>query len=238
MPSAEIVVIADSGNSQKAASGLYGRVREIGLEVDRVGTVADEALALAAEVRGALQRSPDVLLLVGGTPDHVAEAIAAAADRERRGTATGGATPLDAGGEAMLVARTYIVALPGDPGMLELAWTRELVDGLAEWVGKPAHVRGELVILDAPAAVVEGLLGSLADQHPEVYLKAEPANPGQGVRVNALACGGSEGTETAVNIALSAVERAAVASRLRISSTGRTPAHRVDFDGAYHRRGS
>jgi len=233
MPSAEIVVIADGGSSQKAASAVYSRVKDLGLEVDRVANVADETAPLSAEIRSVLQRSPDVLLLVGGTPDTVADAISAASDRERKGALPGGATHLDGGGEAMLVARTYLVALPGDLALVETAWNSDLVDGLAEWVGKPAHIRGELVILDGPASVVEGLLTSLGDQHPEVYLKAEPTGQGQGVRVCALACSGGDGTETAVNIALSAVERAAVAVRLRISSTGRTPAHRIDFTGAY-----
>jgi molybdopterin biosynthesis enzyme len=234
MPSAEIVVVADGGTAQKAASGVFGRVREIGLEVDRVGNVANDPGALGAEIRSVLQRSPDVLLIVGGEPDTVGEAIASAADRERKGSLPGGATTLEGGGEAMLIARTYVVALPGDAALIDVAWNSELVDGLAEWVGKPAHIRGELVILDGQASVVEGLLTSLNDQHPEVYLKAEPTGQGQGVRVLALASGSGDGAETAVNIALSAVERAAVAVRLRISSTGRTPAHRIDFSRAYH----
>jgi hypothetical protein len=127
----------------------------------------------------------------------------------------------------MLVASTYLIGFDASTSTLDSEWSQGLGSCLAEWAGLPVHTRGEIVVLDGGPMAVEQLLASVAAQHPDVYLRAEPAN-GAGVRVCALAPAGVEAGSRLVDAALAAVERAAGGARLRVASTGHKPGAMVD----------
>lgn len=226
----EIVVIAPRGlSAERSATTLFNRLRGLGADIAKVTTAHDELDSLTAEVQAALQRRPGLLLLIGGEADTVGAAVGVATDRATEDFVPEGAVGLESGaGFAMLLACTYLIRLPGDSDGFEQAWSGGVAKCLAEWLGRPAHVEGHLVILDAQARAVEELLANLADQHPEAYLRAEPADEPGAVRVCALACSEAEAAEDVVDLALAAVERTAVAARMRVASTGRRPASRIE----------
>lgn len=227
MATTEILVVGLSP-SDPAATGLFHRLRTLGTDVARVGRADSDMPAVAAEVRSALQRRPGLLFLMGAELAVMGAGIAAGSERSISEDLPAGAVPLAEGaGFTMLVASTYVVAVAGGAVALDAAWSRELGACLAEWVGRPVHVRGELVVLDGGPVAVEQLLALVSVQHPEVYLRAEPAD-GAGVRVCALAAAEAPNAAGTVDVALAAVERAAGVSRLRIASTGHKPGQRVD----------
>jgi molybdopterin-biosynthesis enzyme MoeA-like protein len=227
MGGTEILVVG-LAPSDPAAKSLFQSLRNLGTEIARVGHADVDAAAIASEVHGALQRRPGLLVMVGGTVPILAAGIATGTERSLSGTLPAGAVSLETcDGFALLVASTFVLAIAGGAAELDAAWPAEVGPCLAQWVGRAPHVRGELVVLDAGTAAVEAILATVAAQHPEVYLRTEPAN-GAGVRVCALAAPGPGNAADAVDLALASVERAASASRLRVASTGRRTAEVVD----------
>jgi hypothetical protein len=223
----EILVVGLSP-SDPAVKALFQHLRDLGTEIARVGHSAAESAGIAAEVHGALQRRPGLIVVIGGDAPTLAAGVAAGAERATSGGLPAGAVALEASdGFAMLVASTFVMALAGGSQELASAWPLEVGPSLAQWLGKAPHVRGELIVLDAGTVAVEGILGTVAAQHPEVYLRTEPAN-GAGVRVCALAAAGAANAADVVDLALASVERAASAARLRVASTGRRTASVVD----------
>jgi molybdopterin-biosynthesis enzyme MoeA-like protein len=228
MATAEIVVVSQrEGAAEQTAATLYGQIKALGIDITKVTTVADQPDAVADEVRAVLQRRPSIVVLVGGLLESAVQGISTGTDRRWINGLPAGACSFDTfQGFGMLVAQSYVLAVPAD--LPDHVWDEEVTPCLAEWVGSPSHIRGELVILDASAGAVEQLLSSLTEQHPDVYLRTEPAQGTSGIRVAALCYGEAPAGETAVDIALSSIERAAVASRLRVSSTGHKPARLIE----------
>ncbi len=227
MASTEILVVGLSP-SDPAATSVFNRLRALGTDVARVGRADADAVSVSAEMRSALQRRPGLLFVMGADLAVLGPGIAAGAERSVSEDMPAGAVALEEGrGFTLLVAATYVVAVAGGAVTLDRAWSNELGSCLAEWVGRPVHVRGELVVLDGGPVAVEQLLAVVSLQHPDVYLRAEPTD-GAGVRVSALAPPSAPNAADAVDQALAAVERAAGVSRLRIASTGHKPGARID----------
>jgi hypothetical protein len=222
------IIVAGLSPSDRAATTAFHRLRALGTDVARVGHCDAEIQVIAGAVRGALQRRPGLLFLIGADVPMLSAGTASGADRAAAGDLPAGAVALDAGrGFTMLVASTYVVAVDGHSETLEAVWTDELGPCLSEWVGLPVHTRGELVVLDGGPVAVEQLLAIVSSQHPDVYLRVEPAN-GAGIRVCALAPAGVVNAGSIVDLALAAVERAAAGARLRVASTGHKPGARID----------
>jgi hypothetical protein len=132
----------------------------------------------------------------------------------------------------MLAAGTHVVLLPADVEAFNTVWSGEVGGSLTEWLGHPAHARGELMLLDAEPHVLASLLDAVGREHPAVNLKIGVRRPEEGsVKIIALASGHGERARRAVDAALADMERAAGAARVQVSSSGRVAAHPVGIDG-------
>ena len=126
-----------------------------------------------------------------------------------------------------IAAALLVGVLPAIADFSEV-WDAALGSSLAEWLGHPAHVEGELMILDSDRRGLNNLVAAVAREHPGVNLRIEPSpTVSTGVRITARAAGHDERARRAVDAALGEVERAASAARLQVSSTGRIAAHVV-----------
>ena len=156
--------------------------------------------------------------------------IAAAPRRQVAAALPEDACPLQAYAQCfvMLEAGTQVLALPDQPGSFQGLWSSEIGDSVAEWLGQPAHTRGELIVLNAEPDALADLLGTVSLGHPAANMRAaKMQSPDSGILVTALACGRGDSPRKAVDYARSEVERVASAARMQVSSSGRRAAHDV-----------
>jgi len=230
MGEAEIIVVKgpDDAAADQVTRGLQMRLHGLGARVTRLTPVDHDVQLLADEVGAALRRAPALVLVVSADAKLACGALAVATERGLVDGLPGGASALGPSADSlvMLEATSHLVLVP--LGGLDALWSESLGPSLAEWLGRPIHTRGELVLLDTSLARAEALVERLARDNAAVYIKARPDAAGGAVRIVVLARGDDEAAHQDVDAALTEVQRAASIARLSVSSTGRQAAHRVE----------